>query len=918
MNRTISLILALLIFSATQLSSNCTTDNSNLEKLNNPNFNGKILFIRGGPGTGGFLEGGSDEQLADINNYQTFGGNHGWGQFKDVLIAEGYTTEQRIESPNQPINLVLSDLMNYTCVIFGSNNGGYTAAHADVVFNYISNGGSALFISDANFGSNWGDAPTSDQPFLNKFGWTMNQDAGTYTKTSNEFLVPNHPIFQGVNSFDGEGVSPISVSSTVPGVTTTKLALAEGSVRRNNGMGQGPLSGANGNDCALVVATVGNGRVAGHFDRNTFFNTNGAGTDINKKSNKQYARNLINWLTNAGSCPPAGTPCNDNNPNTYFDQQNGSCTCVGTPAQPIPSRIEAESYYQQSGIQTVTTNDGSGTKVGFINNGDTTGYVVDVANQGAHTIQLRASSGTTGGSVNVSLNGTQVGSFTVTNTGGYETFQTFTINATLNTGVQILSLEFTGAANGYLMDVNWIEFLFNCPPQGTACNDNDACTNNDIYDNLCNCAGTFQDADNDSVCDADDVCPNFDDTLIGTTCDDNNPATNNDVYTTNCICEGSIQPAIICLEPIHDAYLQGAGTLFNTTELRVEVNNRVGYLMYDLSNIQGTVTSAELQMTVGTDAGSGRIMFEKGATNNWTETTLSNTNKPAAAGLLGELTQGAYTVNTTYTWPLNGITVGGDFSIIMTHTSGNDVSFKSGENADNQGRPTLCLTVTPPTPTTQTVDCVTQLFLEGPFDGQNKMNNGLQSLGLISTTQPYTGAPWNYAGTETNTIFPANYIDWVLVSLRSTPSVTDEVAKGAVLLLEDGFTATNLSAVLDASFTSLYIVVEHRNHLPAMSPALVPIVNGVISHDFRTSNSYAPSGVGQKQIGTNWMLHAANADQSLPTGYEITGADNILWQAVNGTSGIYYPEDFNMDGDINGADKVLWSYNNGVFSSIPK
>jgi hypothetical protein len=31
------------------------------------------------------------------------------------------------------------------------------------------------------------------------------------------------------------------------------------------------------------------------------------------------------------ACVPAGTPCNDNNPNTNDDQYNGSCDCVGTP-----------------------------------------------------------------------------------------------------------------------------------------------------------------------------------------------------------------------------------------------------------------------------------------------------------------------------------------------------------------------------------------------------------------------------------------------------------------------------------------------------------------------------------------------------------------------------------------------------------
>ena len=37
----------------------------------------RVLFIRGGSGTGGFLEGGADEQLSDIHDTSTAPGNHG-------------------------------------------------------------------------------------------------------------------------------------------------------------------------------------------------------------------------------------------------------------------------------------------------------------------------------------------------------------------------------------------------------------------------------------------------------------------------------------------------------------------------------------------------------------------------------------------------------------------------------------------------------------------------------------------------------------------------------------------------------------------------------------------------------------------------------------------------------------------------
>ena len=43
---------------------------------------------------------------------------------------------------------------------------------------------------------------------------------------------------------------------------------------------------------------------------------------------------------------------------------------------------------------------------------------------------------------------------------------------------------------------------------GTACDDGDACTTNDVYDAACNCAGTYADSDNDGVCDSEDNCPN--------------------------------------------------------------------------------------------------------------------------------------------------------------------------------------------------------------------------------------------------------------------------------------------------------------------------------------------------------------------------------------------------------------------------
>ena len=70
-------------------------------------------------------------------------------------------------------------------------------------------------------------------------------------------------------------------------------------IRLNNattGNCQGSSRVSDSNDAVVIAATVGDGKVLGHFDRNTFFNANGAGTNINRFDNMQLALNMFDWL----------------------------------------------------------------------------------------------------------------------------------------------------------------------------------------------------------------------------------------------------------------------------------------------------------------------------------------------------------------------------------------------------------------------------------------------------------------------------------------------------------------------------------------------------------------------------------------------------------------------------------------------
>ena len=125
----------------------------------------------------------------------------------------------------------------------------------------------------------------------------------------------------------------------------------------------------------------------------------------------------------------------------------------------------------------------------------------------------------------------------------------------------------------------------------------------------------------------------------------------------------------------------------------------------------------------------------------------------------------------------------------------------------------------------------------------------------------------------TLTDFPANSVDWVLVSLRSTIDPSTQVFKMAAILLSDGslyLTDCNLVGSIPNGF--YYIVVEHRNHMGAMSPAKVSLANNRISYDFSAQDSYtAGNGFGQKNLSSVWALYTGDFDQFDFPSYDING-----------------------------------------------
>lgn len=196
--------------------------------------------------------------------------------------------------------------------------------------------------------------------------------------------------------------------------------------------------------------------------------------------------------------------------------------------------------------------------------------------------------------------------------------------------------------------------------------------------------------------------------------------------------------------------------------------------------------------------------------------------------------------------------------------------------------------------------------------------------------QPYNTEPWNYSGTEgiefTDADYNVNDVDWVLVSLRSSKKVSDELFRVAGILQKEGtIRFLNDFCLPDPSITAYYIVVQHRNHLPVMSSSAIQMNNQDLVYDFTTQQSFTAAGLGagQKQLDNGvWVAFAGNAQQiSIYNDvYEevddIKGFDKALWFNLNGVFDQYLSSDMDLDGDLTGQDKTLWLSNNGNSSRV--
>ncbi|WP_369264020.1 glycoside hydrolase family 16 protein [Streptomyces sp. R35] len=145
---------------------------------------------------------------------------------------------------------------------------------------------------------------------------------------------------------------------------------------------------------------------------------------------------------------------------------SGSTTPPPTGNRDAYSAIQAESYDSQSGTSTETTTDaGGGQDIGSLANGDYALYKgVNFGSTAAKQFYGRVASGAAGGVsglVEVRLDSrtsTPVGSFSVANTGGWQSWKTVPANISSVTGTHDVYLTFTSGQSADFVNVNWFDF----------------------------------------------------------------------------------------------------------------------------------------------------------------------------------------------------------------------------------------------------------------------------------------------------------------------------------------------------------------------------------------------------------------------------------------------------------------------------
>lgn len=227
----------------------------------------------------------------------------------------------------------------------------------------------------------------------------------------------------------------------------------------------------------------------------------------------------------------------------------------------------------------------------------------------------------------------------------------------------------------------------------------------------------------------------------------------------------------------------------------------------------------------------------------------------------------------------------------------------------------------------EAVQLALSVMLGGAYDsGADAMRTALLDGGVLPSTQPYgdaayAGTPRAYAGSEAVTTLPPDAVDWVVLEVRSSPAATDSVTSVAALVLTDGTvvgpSGTAAPGVPGLAPGNYYVVVRHRNHVPAMTASAIALGDGSVAYDLTAPGAaYGTEGRLELRAGL-WGLWPADG---APDGL-VTAPDFNLYSSKTSAGATGYDDaDYTLDGLVTAPDFNVFSSATaaGASSSVPE
>jgi hypothetical protein len=223
--------------------------------------------------------------------------------------------------------------------------------------------------------------------------------------------------------------------------------------------------------------------------------------------------------------------------------------------------------------------------------------------------------------------------------------------------------------------------------------------------------------------------------------------------------------------------------------------------------------------------------------------------------------------------------------------------------------------------TGNTADCISVApisYLQGIYNSTLDRNRDVTAdwaavLAAHATSQPYGGAPFNYAGTEsvsaslfTATVADNDIVDWMLLELKDSSGVLIDAK--AVFVLENG-NVTNIdktqNVVLKANAGRYHLTLRHRNHL-GLSTNLSSFVSGANVVDYTTAADVTLFGDANafNIVNGKTLMIAGNANGNGFVSYSGSGNDRAVMLSLLGGSNtavlnsVYSGSDVNLSGSV--------------------